>query len=95
MQVLQTFAENRRRELEQRILEEKITGKEAAVQAWAVGRLESFAVYLKERHIADKEEGMACVRELFGQEVKKRQKIVKTGGRKSGTCISVSGGCFW
>ncbi len=80
MQVLQTFAENRRRELEQRILEEKITGKEAAVQAWAVGRLESFAVYLKERHIADKEEGMACVRELFGQEVKKRQKIVKQAG---------------
>ena len=76
MQVLRIFIEDRRNELEQKILAEQISEKEAEELEWAAGRLDVYDVWLKENHIRDREKGMDCIKEFFGQDVKKRQEAL-------------------
>lgn len=76
IQALTAFTEIERRELETVKMAEKITVDQASEQEWALERLESYSFSLKENHILEKTEGMACVREWFHQDLEERQVII-------------------
>lgn len=76
IQALTAFTEIERRELETEKTAEKITVDQASEQEWALERLESYSFSLKENHILEKTEGMACVREWFHQDLEERQDII-------------------
>lgn len=77
MESLRAFAKEMRSDLDMQKQGELIARREADWQEWAAGRLEAYDLYLKERHIREKREGMDCIRELFREDLKERQEIIE------------------